>query len=63
MPQLLLAGAGDRLVGYRCSLRLAEHWRAGLALHPTAGRDLPLDDSQRVAATVADWLRSPRGTA
>lgn len=56
VPVLLLAGAGDRLVDHRCSLRLAERWHCALALHPSAGHDLPLDEPQWVAAAVADWL-------
>ena len=38
----------DRLVSPRCSQRLAAAWKVPLALHPSAGHDLPLDDP--------DWL-------
>lgn len=57
LPVLLLASAGDRLVHCDCSRRLATAWGARLAVHPTAGHDLPLDDSPWVAQQVLDWLR------
>ena len=44
----VLSSAGDRLVSPRCSQRLAAAWKVPLALHPSAGHDLPLDDP--------DWL-------
>jgi pimeloyl-ACP methyl ester carboxylesterase len=56
MPVLLLAGAGDRLVSPRCSEALARQWSAPLAVHPTAGHDLPLDDGAWVAGQVKGWI-------
>jgi pimeloyl-ACP methyl ester carboxylesterase len=53
---LLLAGAGDRLVDPRCSQTLAARWQARLAMHPTAGHDLPLDDGAWVRVQIRDWL-------
>lgn len=53
---LLLAGAGDRLVDPRCSQTLADRWGAGLAIHPTAGHDLPLDDGSWVLVRIQEWL-------
>ncbi|MFA7293184.1 MAG: alpha/beta hydrolase [Rhodocyclaceae bacterium] len=58
VPLLLLASAGDRLVDYRCSSRIVEVWRSELAMHPTAGHDLPLDAPRWVAEAVAGWLAS-----
>jgi len=58
VPLLLLAGAGDRLVNPRCSQVLAHAWGADLALHPDAGHDLPLDDSDWVAQAVRRWSRA-----
>ena len=55
VPLLLLAGAGDGLVDPRCSQALARRWGATLAMHPSAGHDLPLDDGPWVAAEVAAW--------
>lgn len=52
---LVIAGARDSLVDPQCSQRLAEAWNLPLALHPSAGHDLPLDDPDWLAATAADW--------
>jgi pimeloyl-ACP methyl ester carboxylesterase len=54
---LVLTSQGDALVDHRCSLALAHAWNTALAIHPSAGHDLPLDDSAWVAARVAEWLR------
>jgi pimeloyl-ACP methyl ester carboxylesterase len=53
---LLLAGAGDGLVDPRCSQTLASRWQARLAMHPTAGHDLPLDDEAWVLLQIRKWL-------
>jgi pimeloyl-ACP methyl ester carboxylesterase len=47
-PTLVLTSARDRLVNSSCSRDLAQAWQAGLAVHTSAGHDLPLDDP--------DWL-------
>ena len=57
-PVLVLAGAGDRLVNSRCSEEIARRWRVPLAMHPTAGHDLALDDGPWVASQVQRWLES-----
>lgn len=54
-PALVLAGGGDRLVDPRCSIEIARRWHCALAIHPTAGHDLPLDDGDWVARQVAEW--------
>jgi pimeloyl-ACP methyl ester carboxylesterase len=56
-PLLVLAGEGDRLVDPGCSRRLAHRWHAAIAIHPTGGHDLALDDGPWVAAQVKRWLR------
>lgn len=56
VPALVLASAGDRLVDPECSRVIAGRWKAELALHPTAGHDLPLDDGEWVAGRIRDWL-------
>jgi pimeloyl-ACP methyl ester carboxylesterase len=56
-PVLLLAGARDRLVDPNCSARLARAWNVPLAVHPSAGHDLTLDDGPWVAAQVKEWLK------
>jgi pimeloyl-ACP methyl ester carboxylesterase len=55
-PVLLLAGARDRLVNPNSSARLARAWNVPLAVHPTAGHDLTLDDGPWVAARIKQWL-------
>jgi len=60
VPVLVLASAGDRLVDPRCSRSLAKAWKLPIAVHPTAGHDLALDDGPWVAAEVKRWLSLPR---
>lgn len=55
---LVLASANDALVDPGCSQTLAEAWKATIAVHPTAGHDLPLDDGPWVAQQAARWLAS-----
>jgi len=57
---LVLASAADRLVNPVCSQRLAACWEAPLALHPSAGHDLPLDDPQWVCGQIEAWLPAGR---
>jgi pimeloyl-ACP methyl ester carboxylesterase len=57
-PTLLLAGSEDGLVDPRCSMAIASRWGCAIALHPTAGHDLPLDDGAWVATQARGWLRS-----
>jgi len=59
-PLLVLCSRGDRLVDPQCSIRLAAAWNARLAVHPTAGHDLPLDDGPWVAARVREWTADLR---
>jgi pimeloyl-ACP methyl ester carboxylesterase len=56
VPLLVLASRGDRLVDSRCSQELARRWRADIAVHPTAGHDLTLDDAAWVADQIGRWL-------
>jgi pimeloyl-ACP methyl ester carboxylesterase len=55
-PVLALASSSDQLVNARCSQHLANQWQIPLALHPSAGHDLPLDDGPWVARQVKDWV-------
>ena len=57
VPTLLLASAQDQLVSVACSRALAQHWACPLALHPSAGHDLPLDDGPWVAQQVKHWSK------
>ena len=56
---LLLASAGDRLVDLRCSLEIARRWKCALAVHPSAGHDLPLDAGAWVVEEVRAWMTEP----
>ncbi|MGK5051803.1 alpha/beta fold hydrolase [Janthinobacterium sp. RB2P8] len=56
MPVLVMAGALDRLVDHRCSQHLARAWQADCLIHRDAGHDLPLDEGEWVAQSVARWL-------
>jgi hypothetical protein len=58
---LLLGSTHDALVNSLCSKALAEAWQVPLALHPTAGHDLPLDDPQWVAREIGEWVESGEG--
>jgi pimeloyl-ACP methyl ester carboxylesterase len=52
---LVLVSAQDALVCAACSHALAVAWGAAVAVHPTAGHDLTLDDGPWVAARVVEW--------
>ncbi len=45
---LFLASRADHMVSWQCSQQLADRYQAPVALHQSAGHDLPLDDP--------DWL-------
>ncbi|HPW84727.1 MAG TPA: alpha/beta hydrolase [Rhodoferax sp.] len=57
-PTLVLASEKDQLVSVSCSRALAACWGVPLAVHPTAGHDLTLDDGHWVAQQVSDWSLS-----
>lgn len=53
---LILCSEHDRLVNFECSMAIASNWKCALALHPSAGHDLPLDDPDWVIERVQRWL-------
>lgn len=55
-PLLVLGARADRLVRVSCSERIARALGAPLALHATAGHDLPHDDPSWVAGEIARWI-------
>ena len=59
VPLLVLSSAQDALVDPRCSVALADRWNSDIAMHPSAGHDLTLDDGPWVADQVARWLHRP----
>jgi alpha-beta hydrolase superfamily lysophospholipase len=56
VPLLVLASGRDALVDSRCSLQLARRLHAEVAVHPSAGHDLTLDDGPWVVAQIGRWL-------
>lgn len=57
-PQgLILASKQDRLVSIRASEALAQRFQWPLCIHPTAGHDLPMDDSHWVVQQITQWLQ------
>lgn len=61
VPTLLLASAGDGLVDPRCSEAIARHWGCRLAMHPSAGHDLPLDDGEWILRQIRAWREPDSG--
>lgn len=55
-PVLLLNAARDRMVDPRCSAKLARALGATLAVHPSAGHDLTLDDPRWCAEQTRAWF-------
>jgi len=58
VPILLLCSAADRMVDPACSRRIAETLATSLAIHPSAGHDLTLDDPNWSAEQISNWLDS-----
>lgn len=58
VPTLILASASDGLVDARCSREIARRWSCPIAVHPSAGHDLPLDDGPWVARQIREWLEA-----
>ena len=56
---LLLASTHDQLVDVRCSTAIATQWHCPIYYHPTAGHDLPLDDSPWICDKIWHWLTHP----
>jgi pimeloyl-ACP methyl ester carboxylesterase len=57
-PVLVLMSQHDALVDVSCSRQLALRWNVTFAEHPTAGHDLPLDDSSWVIRKVMQWQQT-----
>ena len=60
---LILCSKLDSLVHVDCSPAIAAYWKCPLAVHPSAGHDLPLDDPDWVIEQVRHWLGEPSGRA
>ncbi len=57
-PVLVIASKADRLVDYRCSIRLAQVLRAEYIQHDTAGHDLALDEPEWLVDVIRQWVTS-----
>jgi len=57
-PLLIITSRADRLVDYRCSLKLAQVWETDYMQHETAGHDLPLDEPEWLALAIRQWFES-----
>lgn len=55
-PLLVLTSANDRLVSSSASSTIANTFGAPLAVHTSAGHDLPLDDGAWIAEQVRRWI-------
>ena len=55
-PILIISSSADRLVDYRCSLKLQQRWHKDYRQHNTAGHDLPLDDPYWLLTTLNQWF-------
>ncbi|MCB1949453.1 alpha/beta hydrolase [Nitrosomonas sp.] len=55
-PVLIIASKADRLVDYRCSVKLARALQADYVQHATAGHDLPLDEPEWLANMIDAWF-------
>lgn len=55
-PLLVLTATRDRLVSSAASRTIAGRYGAPIAVHPTAGHDIPLDDGAWIAEQVKQWI-------
>jgi pimeloyl-ACP methyl ester carboxylesterase len=62
-PVLVLVSRADALVHPACSAKLAAHWGVPLIEHPWAGHDLPHDDPEWLADTIAAWVGNASAVA
>ncbi|MES2963303.1 MAG: alpha/beta fold hydrolase [Bdellovibrionota bacterium] len=60
-PVLILNSSADRMVHPSCSEVIADRWGASLVKHPTAGHDLPLDESAFTSQEIVRWYESLQG--
>ncbi len=60
-PVLVVTSQADRLVDYRCSLKLAQTWQTSYVQHESAGHDLPLDVPEWLAHVIKQWVDAAMG--
>lgn len=52
VPAVFMNSTADRLVDYRCSVKIAQEWGSPVFTHKQAGHDLTLDDPQWVLKNI-----------
>ncbi|MCO4753162.1 MAG: alpha/beta hydrolase [Bacteriovoracaceae bacterium] len=57
--RLILAAKADRLCSYKCSEKIAKKWDSPIEYHPSAGHDVPIDDSQWLIDKINSFFYSP----
>ena len=57
-PVLIVSSSADRLVDYRCSLKLQQSWHKDYQQHKTAGHDLPLDEPCWLITIMSRWFKA-----
>lgn len=55
-PILIISSSADRLVDYRCSLKLQQGWNKDYLQHSTAGHDIPMDEPQWLLTVISKWF-------
>lgn len=60
-PLLVVTSVADRLVDYRCSLTLHQHWNTAYAQHTSAGHDLALDEPDWLTKQIRQWIDTNPG--
>lgn len=55
-PLLIISSLTDRLVDYRCSLKLQQSWHKDYKQHNSAGHDLSLDDPEWLMTEISLWF-------
>ena len=55
---LVLVGEGDTFCDPTCSRAIADHFKAPLRTHPTAGHDLSIDAPEWISKEVNEWMTS-----
>lgn len=62
-PLLILAGKGDRLANYQCSIDLQKKLGGELRLHENAGHDIALDDPEWLVDQLTEFEESLQKTS
>ncbi|WP_041521584.1 alpha/beta fold hydrolase [Gilvimarinus agarilyticus] len=55
---LVLTSRADQMVSWHCSEALARYLQADMAIHPSAGHDLPVDAPEWVLDQIQQWKSS-----